>query len=373
MRSPRWIHGVSALGILGVSAVLGALIAAAVMHAPPARPVARRSADPAPAHAPPVASPALAIASPHRSVPAASRAADQAAVSVRASDGRILPAAGVVSFTGVSREADGLVFRGVSVLGGQVTAERIVVPDSGFGGARVDGLRVDGSRRPVGENLLYRLRGGGYVVVLQEAVAGTRQGLVALRVHTDRALGDGELGGDVLVGASTTRAGGSASVLALGPSSAPPAGQGDGYPLAVRGVVVGCPFVPGLTHSPTAPPDNLASDNAVDLAVPVGTPVLAVTDGTIGSLIGPLDSNDPHMAGLRVHLDGVADRFYYAHLSRIDVVPGEHVRQGQTIGLSGEAAGVAHLHFAQDLGDPARTVGESRACPMRLRPNEPWG
>ena len=279
----------------------------------------------------------------------------------------------MVSFTGVSREADGLVFRGVSVLGGQVTAERIVVPDSGFGGARVDGLRVDGSRRPVGENLLYRLRGGGYVVVLQEAVAGTRQGLVALRVHTDRALGDGELGGDVLVGASTTRAGGSASVLALGPSSAPPVGQGDGYPLAVRGVVVGCPFVPGSTHSPTAPPDNLASDNAVDLAVPVGTPVLAVTDGTIGSLIGPLDSNDPHMAGLRVHLDGVADRFYYAHLSRIDVVPGEHVRQGQTIGLSGEAAGVAHLHFAQDLGDPARTVGESRACPMRLRPNEPWG
>jgi hypothetical protein len=372
VRSRRWVHGARALGILGVSAALGALVAATLGARDADQPVSV-ARGPDLTRAAPLASPAAAVGPALRPLPASSRAGDQAAVSVRASDGRILPAAGVVSFTGVSREADALVFCGVSVLGGQVTAERIVVPDSGFGGARVDGLRVNGSRRPVGENLLYRLRGGGYVVVLQEAVSGGRQGLVALRVHTARGLGGGGLGGDVLVGASPTRAGGNVSVLALGPSSAPPSGQDGGYPLAVRGVVVGCPFVPGSTHSPTAPPDNLASDNAVDLAVPVGTPVLAVTDGTIGSLIGPLDSNDPHLAGLRVHLDGAADRFYYAHLSRIDVVPGQHVLRGQTIGLSGEAAGVAHLHFAEDLGDPAVTVGEPRACPPRPRPNEPWG
>ncbi len=289
------------------------------------------------------------------------------------SDGRVLAAAGVVSFTGISRGANVLVFHGVSVLGGEVTAERIVVPRRGFSGARVDGLLVAGTPRPAGVNLVYPIPDGGYVVVLQEAVSGTRQGLVALRVHTNRDLGGGQSGGDILVGATPTTGGLGATVLALGEAPPPSTPDGFSYPLAVRGLVVGCPFVPGSTHSPTAPPHNLASDNAVDLAVPVGTPVLAVADGTIGSLIGPLDSNEPHLAGLRVHLDTATDHFYYAHLSRIDVASGERVRRGQTIGLSGEAAGVAHLHFAQDLGDPAHTIGESDACTPRPRPHEPWG
>jgi septal ring factor EnvC (AmiA/AmiB activator) len=73
-----------------------------------------------------------------------------------------------------------------------------------------------------------------------------------------------------------------------------------------------------------------------------------------------------------VHLDTPSDHYYYAHLSRIDVTPGQHVSAGQQIGLSGRAAGVAHLHFAQDLGDPAATVGESAACPRRPRRREPW-
>lgn len=74
-------------------------------------------------------------------------------------------------------------------------------------------------------------------------------------------------------------------------------------PLAQRGNVIGCPVALGSTHSLLFRRDNLASDNAVDLAVPYGTPVLAVASGTIGSLIGPLDSTDPHLAGLRLHPD----------------------------------------------------------------------
>lgn len=345
-----------AFGGAVLCAGLGSLLVVAALHIGHSRRIAPPAARAAPAaRVAPVTSPVR-----------------RAAVSVRASDGRALGAAGVVSFSSVSREAGTLVFRGVSVLGGQVTAQRVVVPDAGFAAARVDGLRVDGTPRPVGENLVYPLREGGYVVVLQEAVAGGRDGLVALRVHTTGGLGGRRVGGDVLVGASSAGGGRAPSVLALGPATAPSRSTADGYPLAVRGVVVGCPFVPGSTHSPTAPPDNLASDNAVDLAVPVGTPVLAVADGTIGSLIGPLDSDDPHLSGLRVHLDTPTEHFYYAHLSRIDVAPGDRVVRGQRIGLSGEAAGVAHLHFAQDLGDPAQTVGESRACPRRPRPDEPW-
>jgi hypothetical protein len=145
------------------------------------------------------------------------------------------------------------------------------------------------------------------------------------------------------------------------------------YPLAQRGTIIGCPFVIGSTHSPFAPPDNLASDDAVDIATPVGTPVLAVAAGVIGSLIGPLDSPDPHLQGLRVHLDTPTGRFYYAHLSEIDVIPGQRVQAGQRIGLSGVAAGVAHLHFAQDGGNPADTIGEPDSCPSFHQFIEPWG
>jgi murein DD-endopeptidase MepM/ murein hydrolase activator NlpD len=359
------------VGVVVMIAGVAALIAAGTVRAsrsPQRHPTSVRAPE---ASAP---RPAVAAAKPAPAAVARTPAPPTApaAVSVRTSGGRPVSPAGVVSFQSVSREDGSLVFRGVSVLGGQVSAERVVVPDDGFASARVDGLRVDGRPRRAGPNALYPLRAGGYVVVLQEAVAGARQGLVGLRVHTTHGLGARHVGGDVLVGVPSGR-GGRSSVLALGPAQAPTSTGSDGYPLAVRGVVVGCPFVPGSTHSPTAPPDNLASDNAVDLAVPVGTPVLAVADGTIGPLIGPLDSTDPHMAGLRVHLDTPADHYYYAHLSRLDVTPGERVVRGQVIGLSGEAAGVAHLHFAQDLGDPARTVGESLACPLRPRPRERWG
>jgi murein DD-endopeptidase MepM/ murein hydrolase activator NlpD len=192
-------------------------------------------------------------------------------------------------------------------------------------------------------------------------------------VHDASGLGDGPEGGDILVGVPLGGSPGE-SVLALGSARAAQAEPGNGYsyPLALQGVVVGCPFVPGSTHSPYAPPHNLESHNAVDLAVPVGTPVLAVADGTIGSLLGPLDSADPHLAGLRVHLDTPTEHFYYAHLSQIDVTPGEPVHKGQVIGLSGEAAGVAHLHFAEEFGDPAQTIGEGAACRRRPHPPEPW-
>jgi hypothetical protein len=93
----------------------------------------------------------------------------------------------------------------------------------------------------------------------------------------------------------------------------------------------------------------------------------------IGPQIGPLDSTDPRMVGLRVHLNTPGVQFYYAHLSELDVVPGQYVQAGQQIGLSGEANGAAHLHFAQDVGNPAETVGALGACPFYQSYAEPWG
>lgn len=372
-RSGRGQAGALVLGAAVLLVGLASLVAAVVDggHASPAaaHPLVSSHAHPARSSPPTTV---MTYATP--ATAASPMVVEPAVVSVRGADGGRLGAAGVVSFTSLSHRAGALILPGVSVLGGTVRAERIVVPDRGFRGARVEGLRVDGTPRAVAANAVYPLRGGGYVVALQEAVAGSRAGLVSLRIHVDTGLGvRADQGGDVLVGVPVTGSAAPSSVLALGTTPAPALGNGFAYPLAARGVVVGCPFVPGSTHSPSAPPDNLASDNAVDLAVPVGTPVIAVADGTIGSLIGPLDSEDPHLAGLRVHLDTATDHFYYAHLSRIDVHPGEQVTRGQQLGLSGQAAGVAHLHFAQDLGDPAQTVGEAGACVARPRPREPWG
>jgi len=126
------------------------------------------------------------------------------------------------------------------------------------------------------------------------------------------------------------------------------------YPLGKQGGLIGAPGQG--THSWTSLPNNWQSDNAVDIKIPVGTPVLAVANGKIGSRIGPLSSTNPRMAGLRVYVETGKNDFYYAHLSKLVVQPGQTVHKGQVIGYTGSANGVAHLHFAQQKGDPRITV-----------------
>lgn len=129
--------------------------------------------------------------------------------------------------------------------------------------------------------------------------------------------------------------------------------NGDRYPLAVHGQIIGVPYVG--THLDF---HNWESDNAVDIAAAKGTVVRASIAGTITSQIGPLDSGNPQLLGQRLHVKSSSQELYYAHLSRIDVHPGEVVHVGQRLGLSGVANGVAHLHFATQHGDPALLIGE---------------
>jgi hypothetical protein len=257
----------------------------------------------------------------------------------------------------VTVEGDHIVFTGLSLLRGRVTVDQLVVPLNGFGDASLSGLRVEGKKPQGLPNQVIPLKDGGYVISLQESLDGQQRTLAGLLVHLGAKTGKLPAGAEILVGV---------------PSQVDPA-AGYAYPLAEQGAIIGCPFVPGSTHSAFVAPDNLASDNAVDIAVPVGTPVYAVTDGMIGPQIGALDSTDPRMAGLRVHLNSPGVQFYYAHLSRIDVVPGQLVQAGQQLGLSGSANGAAHLHFAQDVGNPAETVGALGACPFYQSYSEPWG
>jgi hypothetical protein len=257
----------------------------------------------------------------------------------------------------VTVEGDHIVFTRLSLLGGRVTVDQLVVPLNGFGNASLSGLRVEGKKPQGLPNQVIPLKDGGYVISLQESLDGQQRTLAGLLVHLGAKTGKLPAGAEILVGL---------------PAQVDPA-AGYAYPLAEEGAIIGCPFVPGSTHSAFVAPDNLASDNAVDIAVPAGTPVYAVTNGAIGPQIGALDSVDPRMAGLRVHLNAAGVQFYYAHLSRIDVVPGQLVQAGQQLGLSGSANGAAHLHFAQDVGNPAETVGALGACPFYQSYSEPWG
>jgi hypothetical protein len=104
-------------------------------------------------------------------------------------------------FDSASRSARGVSLVGVSLAGGLVYAERVVVPAHGLRGARVEGLTVNGRPVAARPNSLVPLGPGSYLVVLQEAVVpGEGSGVVGLRlVAGDASLGI-DPGSQLLVG-----------------------------------------------------------------------------------------------------------------------------------------------------------------------------
>jgi murein DD-endopeptidase MepM/ murein hydrolase activator NlpD len=197
----------------------------------------------------------------------------------------------------------------------------------------------------------------------QPAIAAPVAGLVGMTV----VLGSGgDAAAGVLAGVTSTAKLGTKDVPTPGSMAAAPLGS-PGVPLPGGGTLggggpqtiiptpgarrspplPGSPRIIGTPYSGTHTRGNWQSDNAVDLSTPVGTPVLAVRAGVIGSQIGPLSSSDPALAGLRVNLSmSEGGGAYYAHLSRLVVRAGQRVVAGQVLGYSGSANGVAHLHFA---------------------------
>ena len=90
-----------------------------------------------------------------------------------------------------------------------------------------------------------------------------------------------------------------------------------------------------------------------DYGVPTGTPVKAIADGTITGIVPTFTGSGGRMIFQSFPSGHNAD---YLHLSRIDVVAGQQVKQGQVIGLSG-ASGLGkengygpHLHLSVRLG-----------------------
>jgi murein DD-endopeptidase MepM/ murein hydrolase activator NlpD len=97
----------------------------------------------------------------------------------------------------------------------------------------------------------------------------------------------------------------------------------------------------------------------VDIAAPVGTPIVAPADGVV-TLLHP----DMFYSGVTVLLDhGHGLSTAYLHLKRAAVEEGQRVRKGEMIGevgASGRATG-PHLHWGMNLFgerlDPATVVG----------------
>jgi len=103
--------------------------------------------------------------------------------------------------------------------------------------------------------------------------------------------------------------------------------------------------------------DNFAAHQArksvnpgTDYVVGVGTPVVAVADGVVVGTTTTITGAGGRMVFLDTTSDGY--NFDYLHLSRVDVTPGQTVKQGQVLGLSG-ASGLGkergygpHLHFS---------------------------
>jgi peptidoglycan LD-endopeptidase LytH len=108
---------------------------------------------------------------------------------------------------------------------------------------------------------------------------------------------------------------------------------------------------------------------ALDIAAPAGTPVLAVADGHVEKLF------DSERGGLTLYQFEPSGRYayYYAHLQRYapGLREGQPLRRGQVIGYVGSSGNAdpaaPHLHFAVFELEPAREWWRGRPVnPYRL-------
>lgn len=122
------------------------------------------------------------------------------------------------------------------------------------------------------------------------------------------------------------------------------------YPLAKIGSLIGRP------HQGTHNLGNWQSDNAVDLSVPRGTPVLAMESGTVTKVVKRADGGG-RFAGSQVTVKGDSGQgYFYAHLAGVNVRQGQKVGQAHQIGTSGVANGSPHLHLGFEHGDPLEFI-----------------
>ena len=120
---------------------------------------------------------------------------------------------------------------------------------------------------------------------------------------------------------------------------------------------------------PIGSPSTRAGHAGVDVAVPVGTPVASVADGTVSASydIPGHEPRAPHGGlgyksyGRVVKISHGGFSSLYAHLSGRAVLTGQQVKGGQLIGSSGNTGYSTgpHLHFESPGADPFMFFGGS--------------
>ncbi len=139
-------------------------------------------------------------------------------------------------------------------------------------------------------------------------------------------------------------------------------------PLPVGNLVMKPPFPAGQAYvvsqgfNGDRTHDGPDSQYAVDIVMPVGTPVLAARDGTVMDVEEDFDaggtSRDDFVERanrvLILHDDDTMTVYAHIDLASVSVRPGQHVRAGRQIARSGNTgfSSGPHLHFAvqQNIG-----------------------
>lgn len=126
------------------------------------------------------------------------------------------------------------------------------------------------------------------------------------------------------------------------------------FPAGVRGALLSSPYGPR----------GKGFHNGVDVALPVGTPLLALGSGHVAyARTADLDASGLYV-GYTTVLDGVTYTISYAHCSDILVKKGDKLTPAQPIALSGNSGDSSgpHLHLR------IRTVNQPHLEPVRLLP-----
>lgn len=119
------------------------------------------------------------------------------------------------------------------------------------------------------------------------------------------------------------------------------------------------PVNAGISDSFAAHQARKSVNPGTDYVVGVGTPVVAVADGVIVGTTTSIAGAGGRMVFLDTTTDGY--NFDYLHLSRIDVSPGQSVKQGQVIGLSGASGKGSERGYGPHLHFSARIMGRHAA------------
>jgi len=290
---------------------------------------------------------------------------------------------------GVDRSGAEAFLQGVTLFGGDITVQSLEVDASAYrdgvtaqgllSAPTLDGLSVLGAPVDPSPNKRVPLGDWGYVVVLEQGVVregsdgtGYRGLISGLHVYVTADHDGLPAGSEIVVGyaeaavrlpsqltiAPTGGGGGQQQSPAKEPTPKPP-GSHDGIPAIVRNPPPGVkPAITGqgyvfpvygqvsFSDDFGAPRADTIWHHGNDIFAPIGTPILAVADGTL-FMVGWNT-----LGGNRLWLrDDQGNEYYYAHLSAYapQTHDGARVHAGDVIGFvgdTGDAQGTpSHLHF----------------------------